>query len=198
MRDGGPGAPGTELHDALQRSVPQPPRERRREPGHVRVVADRPSVGLEDHRVDRAERLGLRGERVQVLDDQLLAGVRDVQPVEAEVPRTPQQVPHGLGRHAQHVDVDQPVQVPEPLPAGLTFVQGRTERRADTGTDQTDEIRVLGHVALQSGIANVRTSTLAIAPGVTAWEDLAGTAAATGFYNLRHRLSPAGNPIGTR
>ncbi len=143
--DGRARAAGAELHDPLQRRVGQAPGEGRGEAGDVRVVTGGPAGVVEDDRVDRAERLGLRGERVQVLDDELLARVGDVQPVEAEVPGGAQQVAHGLGRHPEGVDVDQPVQVAQALPVGLPLVQGRAERRADAGADQSDEIRVLGH-----------------------------------------------------
>ncbi len=76
-----------QLHDPLQRDIGQPAREGRREPGDV-VAPDR-TTALEDDGVDRAEGRRLGSELVEVVDDQLLAGVRDVQPVEAEVPRGP-------------------------------------------------------------------------------------------------------------
>jgi hypothetical protein len=150
VRDGRARAAGAQLHDPLQRYVGQPAGEGRGETGDVRVVADRAAV-LEDDGVDRAQRLGLWGECVQVLDDELLAGVRDVEPVETEVAGGPHQIAHRLGRHPERVDVDQPVQQAKALPVALPLVQRRAERRADAGTDQSDEIRVLGHTGLPSG-----------------------------------------------
>ena len=85
------------------------------------------------------------GEGAQMPDDVLLARVGDVQAVEAQVPGGAQQVAHCCGRDAEGVDVDQPVHVAQTLPVGLPLVQCGAERRADAGTDQSDEIRVLGH-----------------------------------------------------
>ncbi len=76
-----------------------------------------------------------------MLDDELLARVRDVEPVEAQVAGGAAQFAHRLRAHTEHVDVDEPVHIPQSLPVGLTFVQGRTEGVPDTGTDQPDEIR---------------------------------------------------------
>lgn len=148
MRDGGAGAARAELHHALQRHVGQAAGEGGGEAGDVRVVADGPAV-LEDDGVDRAERLGLRIERVQVLDDVPLARVGDVEPVESEQPGRAQQLAHALGRYVDHVQVEEPVQTAQALQVGLPLVQRGAERRADAGADQPDEIRVLEHRRLQ-------------------------------------------------
>ena len=60
-------AAGAEQHDAVQRGARQPALEALGEPGGVGVVADRAAVAKHD-RVDRAERLGLVGELVEVLE----------------------------------------------------------------------------------------------------------------------------------
>lgn len=144
MRDSRPRTARSQLHNPLQGDIGQPAGEGRREPGDIRVVPDRPAT-VEHDGVDRTERRGLRSELVEVLDDQLLAGVRDVQPVEAEVPCGAYEVAHRLRTDTEPVDVDQPVQTAQALPVGLPLVQRGTERRADAGSDEADEIRVLGH-----------------------------------------------------
>ena len=68
MGDGRARAARAELDDPLQRGVGQPRAKDGGEAGDVGVVPDGAAV-LEDDGVDRAERRGLRGERVEVLDD---------------------------------------------------------------------------------------------------------------------------------
>ena len=86
VRDGRPRASRAELHDPSSGASGSPRANEAANPGDVRVVANR-TPALEDDGVDRAERLGLRGERVKVLDDELLARMGDVQPVEAQIAR---------------------------------------------------------------------------------------------------------------
>lgn len=142
--DGGARAARAQLDDPLQGHVGQAAGEGRREAGDVRVVADRPAV-LEDHGVDRAEGRRLRGEVVEVADDELLAGVRDVQPVEADVACRADEIADRLGGDTERVEVDQPVQTAQSQPVGLAFVQHRAERGTDPRADQADEVRGLGH-----------------------------------------------------
>lgn len=144
MGDGRPRAARAELDDPFQGDIGQSAREGGREAGDVRVVPDRSAV-LEDDGVDRAEGRGLRGEFVEVRDDQLLAGVGDVQSVEADVACGAYEIAHGLRWNTQDVDVDQPVQAAQSLPVGLALVQCRAEGGPDSGADQADEIRGLGH-----------------------------------------------------
>lgn len=131
MGDGRPRAARAELDDPFQRDVGQSAREGGRETGDVRVVSRRAAV-LEDDGVDRAECGGLRSEIVEMRDDELFAGVRDVQPVEADVACGPYEIADGLRRNAEGVDVDQPVQTAQPLPVGLPLVQGGAEGGADS------------------------------------------------------------------
>ncbi|CAM5743370.1 hypothetical protein SALBM311S_01811 [Streptomyces alboniger] len=69
-------------------------------------------------------------------DDVLLARMRDVEPVEAQVSGRPQQIAHRLGADAQGVDVDDPVQVAQALTVCLPLVQRGAERLADAGADR--------------------------------------------------------------
>ncbi len=82
VRDGDARSPGAELDHLAGRRSRQPGPDRGGEAGGVGVVADR-AVLAEDDGVDGAEALGRRVEAVEVLDDQLLARVRDVERVEA-------------------------------------------------------------------------------------------------------------------
>lgn len=144
VRDGRARAARAELHDAVERGVGQATGEGCRESGDVGVVADG-APALEDDGVDGAERLGLRGELVEVLDDELLAGVRDVQAVVAHGPGRPHQVADLVGGGPQGVDVDQPVEIAKALAVGLPLMERGAQRGADARTDQTDEAGVLRH-----------------------------------------------------
>lgn len=161
MRDGRARAARAQLHDPLQGHVGQPAREGRGEAGDVGVVAGRSAV-LEDDGVDRAERLGLRGERVQVPDDQLLARVGDVQPVEAQVPGGPHQLSDRLGADTERVDVDEPVHIAQALPVGLPLVQRRAQRGPDAGCRSVRRDTSPWPRGPPEPTTNVRTSTLAI------------------------------------
>jgi hypothetical protein len=107
-------------------------------------VPDGP-VPVEDDRVDRAEGRGVRREFVEVRDDRLLAGVRDVEAVVAEPPGVSHQVARRVRAEAEAVDVDAPVQQAQAVVVRLALVQGGTERGPDPGSDETDEVR--GHAA---------------------------------------------------
>jgi hypothetical protein len=111
-------------------------------------VADRPA-GFEHHSVDRAELGGVLGELVQVLDDGLLARVGDVQSVVPEPAYRPEQLSHVL---AEYVGVQQAIDVVQAEVCGLGFVQGRTQRGLDAGTDQPDQIRLHRHRLLRAGV----------------------------------------------
>ncbi len=66
-------------------------------------------------------------------------------PSKPEVTGGPYEIAHRVRLDAQRVDVDQPVQIAQPLPVGLPLVQCGAQRRADAGADEPDEKRVLGH-----------------------------------------------------
>lgn len=94
MRHGRPRAARAELDNLARGSVPQPLGERLGEAAPVRVVAPGPAVCVEHHGVDRAERLGVLGESVEVGDDRLLARIRDVEPVVTEPPCSADELPY--------------------------------------------------------------------------------------------------------
>ena len=64
----------------------------------------------------------IRGDLVQVVQDQLLARVGDVQPVETHPVGALQQVTDGGAGKAQLVEVDGAVQVPEALDVAFAFM----------------------------------------------------------------------------
>ena len=73
---------GAEQHDALGARARQAALERLAEAARVGVVADRAPVAQHD-RVDRAERGRLGRQLVELVDHELLARVRDVEPAQA-------------------------------------------------------------------------------------------------------------------
>ncbi len=84
VRDRGPRAAGADEHDALgRRRRAARARSSPANPGQS-VLCPTAAAVVEHDRVDRAERLGLGRERVEVLDHELLAGVGDVEAAEAE------------------------------------------------------------------------------------------------------------------
>ena len=89
-------------------------------------MADEPAV-LDHHGVDGAEPEGVRGDLVQVLEDQLLAGVGDVQAVEAEAAGAFEQVPDGVAGQSEFQQVDGAVEVAQALDIAFAFVHGRGE-----------------------------------------------------------------------
>ena len=111
------------------------------EAGGVGVVADRPRV-VEDDGVDRAERSGGVVDGVEVRDHQSLAGVGDVQRVEAECAGPGEDLADPLGRDAHLVEVDGAVHVVETVGPALGHVQRGGERRPHAGADEADEDRV--------------------------------------------------------
>ena len=122
------------------RDVGQAAGEVRLEPGPVGVVADRAAVG-EDDGVDRAERLGVGRQLVEVLDHELLAGMGDVEAGEAERAARPRtSVADGLRGEPELADVDAPVDVAQAELVGLALVQRGAQRGADVGADEPDEV----------------------------------------------------------
>ena len=106
--DGGTGTAGTQLHHAVQLCGREAGSQCGGKAGKVGVVADEPAV-LDHHGVDGAQPAGVRRNLIQVLQDQLLAGVGDVQAIEAEVPGALEELSHGFPGKAQFQEVDGPV-----------------------------------------------------------------------------------------
>ena len=79
------GAAGAELDNAVPGCVRKFRCQAGGEARAVRVVTDELSV-LDENRVHGLQRSGFWGDFVQVLQHELLAGVGDVESVEAEVP----------------------------------------------------------------------------------------------------------------
>ena len=71
-----------EQDDRVEHGVREPVAHGAREPGQVGVVPDGPAVGEHDG-VDRADRRGLGGQLVEVVEHQLLDRMGDVEPVVA-------------------------------------------------------------------------------------------------------------------
>jgi hypothetical protein len=89
-------------------------------------VADEAAV-LDHHGIDRSQPERVRGHFVQVLQDQLFAGMGDVQAVEAEAACAVQQLAYGLAGKAEFQQVDGTVQVAQALHVPFAFVHGRGE-----------------------------------------------------------------------
>src|SRR5919112_392330 len=115
------GSAGTELDHAVQLRAGQAGGEGGAEAGKVGVVADEAAV-LDHHGVDGAKLQGVRGDDIQVLQDQLLAGVGDVQSVEAEGAGVLEQLADGFARQAQFQEVDGAVKVAQALHITFAFV----------------------------------------------------------------------------
>ena len=89
-------------------------------------MADKPAV-LDDHGVDGAQAFGVGGDLIEVLKHQLLARVRDVQPVEAHPVGALQQVADGVAGKAQLQEIDGAVQVAEALHVAFAFMHVGSE-----------------------------------------------------------------------
>jgi hypothetical protein len=86
-----PSAAGTEVYHFAQRGIRQSTAETLRAAKPVGVVADALSVA-QDHRVHRAQSLGIGAQIVQILDHGLLTGVGNIQAIEPQPLGRPQQV----------------------------------------------------------------------------------------------------------
>ena len=150
MGDRRAGPAGTEQHHVAERRAGQPTGEPVGEPGPVGVVADAAPAGEQD-RVDRADRGRLGGQVVQARQDRLLARVSDVQPGEAHPPGLGEQRADVTGRHAEPIDVDQLVEIPQAEFVRLPLVQWWAQRGGDGRADQSDQepAGVVGHTCLR-------------------------------------------------
>lgn len=118
------GAARSQDHHMAQLRAGKPSRQAPREPRPVRVVPDSAVAG-EHHGVHRPE-CGRLGRQIRhALDGGPLAGMGDVQAVEAEQPRGPDQIWSAGGGQADSGDVDEPVHVSQTERGGLMLVQGR-------------------------------------------------------------------------
>ncbi|AGP55305.1 hypothetical protein M271_18765 [Streptomyces rapamycinicus NRRL 5491] len=136
MGDGGARPARAEQHDLAGGRVGQTAAEGAGEAGPVGVVADRPAVLAEHHRVDRAEQRGVLRQPVEMPDHRLLAGMGDVEPVEAQPGGGPHQLADPVRAEPQRIDVDQAVEIPQPVAVGLALVEGGGKRGAHSGSDQ--------------------------------------------------------------
>ena len=145
--DRGTGPAGADQHDAVSTPGEQSAPDGFGEAGRVGVVAERLAV-VEQHGVHRAQRFGLGGEAVQVLDHDLLARMGDVQAAVAEGAGGVQQVADGGGGQRQFVQVDAAVEVAQAQFVGCAFVQCGRQGRRDARSHQTHETAglLLGHV----------------------------------------------------
>src|SRR4051794_12393250 len=75
-----------------------------------------------------------------MLDDELLARVRDVQAAVAELARGPHELADAFRAHAEHIDVDALVEVGQTEPLRLALVERWRQRGPDIGSDQPDEV----------------------------------------------------------
>ena len=99
---------------------------------------------LGDHDgVDRTQARGIRHDLVELGDDDLLARVGDVEPVEPQVPSRPQQRPDRVGAQAEDVQVDGAIDAAQPVVLGLALVNRGSERRQDAVPDQSGEVGLL-------------------------------------------------------
>ena len=125
VRDRRARAAGAEHDDLAERRVRQAAPEALREPARVGVVADRAAVAEHDG-VDGLQRRRLGRELVEVLDDVLLARVRDV---EAAVPVAAGALEQLADAGVEPLDVEQPVAVLEAQRGGLAPRAGRGSAR---------------------------------------------------------------------
>ncbi|MCY1219927.1 hypothetical protein D9M72_319220 [compost metagenome] len=96
-------------------------------------MADEAAVP-DGHGVDGTQAAGVRCNLVEVVQDQLLARVRDVQAVEAHAVGTLQEFAHRFTREAQLQQVDGAVEIPQALHVAFALVHGGRERRHDAIT----------------------------------------------------------------
>ncbi len=101
----------------------------------VGIVADTFAV-LEYHRIDRANASGLGGQLVEQRNDRLFAREGDVQPGEGHAFGGLQQLGQGVDVQLQRVQVDQSIQVAQPLGIAFALVHGGCARGLDAGADQ--------------------------------------------------------------
>jgi hypothetical protein len=138
VRDGGAGAARAEQDHGGQWGVGQSPVEGTGETRPVGVVADRAPVP-QDHGVDRAEGGGVGGELVEVVEDELLAGMGDVEAVVAGEPRGVEDLADGARGAVELGQVQAAVEIADPELVGLPLVHRRGQRRADPAADESDE-----------------------------------------------------------
>ncbi|CAM2155261.1 conserved hypothetical protein [Paraburkholderia tropica] len=140
VRDRRARAARTQLHHRFERHVGQAALEGAREPRPVGVVADALAVA-QQHRVDGAQRAGVVREFVEQLDHRLLAGIGDVQAVEAHALGREQQLGQRGGREFERVEIDATVDVVETEFAPFFLVHRGRERAADALADQAAKER---------------------------------------------------------
>ena len=138
LADGGPRPAGAEQHDVVGARVRQAALERLAEAAGVGVVADVAPV-LEHDGVDRAERLRLGRERVELGHDELLAGMGDVEAAQAVRARLAHERADVGRRPLELVEVEQAVLVVDAEQRRLALVERRAQRHADPGADQADD-----------------------------------------------------------
>ena len=109
----------------ILRNLRQAALQSRNEPGVVRVIAVEAAILANHHAIDRAQGACRIRQFVQVLHDRLLAGVRDVESVEAEQCRRIQKCRGRGAIQVQGVQVDGAVQVAHPVRIRLCLVHGR-------------------------------------------------------------------------
>src|SRR5690606_11597323 len=115
----------------------------------VGIVSDTPSVP-QDHGVDRADGARLVRKSMQVRDDGLLAGVRDVQAGKAEAFGSDKQLAQVGRRQAELVEVDALVEAENAVVGRLVLVKGGAQRFTDALADQSEQqgrgFRIGAHV----------------------------------------------------
>jgi len=135
---GAAGAASAQLHYQPLGHVRQAAAKAFGEAQAVGVVAHGAAVG-QHHGIHRADAARLGGEVVEQWDDRLLAGKGDVEAGEAGALGGLQQFGQGVGGEAEHVQVDQAIEVSEALGVAFAFVHGGRQRSLDAGADEAGE-----------------------------------------------------------
>ena len=129
-------AAGAEEERRGQVAAPASPRRKLSAKPQQSVLCPIAPAALEDDRVDRADRRGVRRQLVEVRDDALLERMRDVEAGEA-VALQPRQhgAEAGVGE-AQLVEVEKRIRVVEAEPRALRLVHPRRPRFLDAAAEQ--------------------------------------------------------------
>ena len=133
---GDAGTAGANLHGRRHVGIGQAAAKAFAKAPPVGVVAIAPAIFQHD-RVDRAEIAGLIRQFVEERDDQLLAGMCDVQAGEAVELGLPQQLRQIRGRGAALTEIDQFIFIGQALCRAFLHVHRRRKGGLDAGADQS-------------------------------------------------------------
>ena len=147
MRDGHASPTRAELNDALASRIAKAAPKTFKESGPVGVMADAAAI-FEHHRIDRTDLPRIGVEFVEMRHHRLLAGKGDVQSGKAGLLCFSEDFWQVRRREAEHIEIDQPVDIVQTLRSALLHVHARRQGSLNARADEANENRVGWHIAL--------------------------------------------------